>query len=93
MEEKKQDGETPKEESKEETKVEDKVIETTPVIERARQEREAMDKTVAALKIENDRSEAIMAKRALGGDSEAGQPAEKKEETPLEYKDRIMANL
>lgn len=38
-----------------------------------------------------DRQEAIAARMAIGGRSDAGQaPPEKKEETPAEYKDRIM---
>ena len=64
--------------------------ETTPIIERAREEREKMEKATAAQKVENDRSEAIAAKRELGGTIKAGQVEEKKEETPLEYKNRIM---
>lgn len=65
--------------------------ETTPVIERAREERERMEKATEAQRIENDRTEAIMAKQALGGTAEAGQPAEeKKEETPEEYRERVM---
>ena len=52
--------------------------ETTPVIERARQENERLEKNTAELKIENDRAEAIAAKRELGGMSEAGQQGEKK---------------
>jgi len=52
--------------------------ETTPVIERARQENERMEKATEAQRIENDRAEAIMAKRALGGTSEAGQEPVKK---------------
>lgn len=64
--------------------------ETTPIIERAREEREKMEKATAAQKVENDRSEAIAAKRELGGTIKAGQTEEKKEETPLEYKNRIM---
>jgi len=35
--------------------------------------------------------EELMAKRALGGNSEAGQSVEKKEETALEYKDKVMS--
>ncbi len=54
--------------------------ETTPVIERAREERERMEIATKAQKIENDRSEAIAAKRELGGMSEAGQPPVKKSE-------------
>ena len=61
-------------------------FETTPVIERARQERERLEAATKAQKIENDRSEAIMAKRQLGGDSTAGEEAEiPKEETPQDY--------
>ena len=38
-----------------------------------------------------DREEAIAAERKLGGMSEAGQePVKPKEETPEEYKDRVM---
>lgn len=63
--------------------------ETTPIIERARQENERLEKNIANQKIENDRAELIMAKKELGGDSEGGQEPVKKEETPLEYRDRI----
>ncbi len=38
-----------------------------------------------------DREEELAANRHLAGESEAGQPSEKKEETDKEYKDRIMA--
>ena len=62
--------------------------ETTPVIERARQEREKMDASTAAQKIENDRTEAIMAKRALGGETEAGQGQMK----PVKKSDDEYAN-
>ena len=65
--------------------------ETTPVIERARQEREKMEAATAAQKIENDRTEQIMAKKALGGVTEAGQDQQKpKEQTPLEYMKEVM---
>ena len=37
------------------------------------------------------REEELAANRHLAGESEAGQPSEKKEETDKEYKDRIMA--
>lgn len=36
--------------------------------------------------------EELAAKKALGGQSEAGQPQKPKEETPKEYADRIMKN-
>ena len=65
--------------------------ETTPVIERAREEREKMEAATKAQREENDRTEQIMAKQALGGEAEAGQTAEKKEETPKEYADKVMA--
>lgn len=38
------------------------------------------------------RQEALAARMTLGGKSDAGQPpAEKKEETPIEYKNRILS--
>ena len=40
-----------------------------------------------------DREEALAARKAVGGVTEAGQPAEKKEETPKEYNDRIEKEL
>ena len=54
--------------------------------------------TAAVLKLENDRTEQlikrqeeILVRQALGGKSEAGSaPVAPKEETPKEYKDRIM---
>ena len=68
--------------------------ETTPVIERARQEREKLE---AANKVKEEllnREEAIMARKALGGDTEAGGvKEEKKEETPHEYRTRINKEL
>ena len=76
------------EESKEEepVKTEDAgdKYETTPVIERARQENERMEAVVKELRTENDRHERIMAKRALGGESEAGQ--ETKQVSPEDKK-------
>ena len=52
-----------------------------------------VEKALANLRIENDRSEEIIAKQMLGGRTEAGQPRiEKKEETPKEYADRVMKN-
>ena len=56
------------------------------------------DSIVERQKRENDRREEILtreenlaARKAIGGESEAGKPSEKKEETPKEYKDRIMS--
>ena len=63
--------------------------ETTPIIERAREEREKLDAVVKELRIENDRREAIMARKELGGITEAGQTKEEPKETPQEYAKRI----
>lgn len=80
-----------KDEEKSEEKSEDKTeatpaeeagdkYETTPVIERAREEREKLEAATEAMKTENDRKEKIMAKEALGGNAEAGQEPVKKTE-------------
>ncbi|KKN18390.1 hypothetical protein LCGC14_0956410 [marine sediment metagenome] len=64
--------------------------ETTPVIERAREEREKME---AANKVREellDREEAIMAKKELGGRAEAGGPSKEKEETKEEKSKRYV---
>ncbi len=67
--------------------------ETTPIIERAREEREKLEAATKAQREENDRTEAIMTRRALGGTTEAGGiKEEKKEETPKEYANRITRN-
>ena len=58
------------------------------------------DASAKRLKAENDRKEEllkreeeIVARRRLGGETEgAPQEAVKKEETPAEYKDRVMRN-
>ena len=46
--------------------------ETTPIIERAREEREKLEAATKAQKEENDRTELIMAKKEMGGETEAG---------------------
>ncbi|MGR3175074.1 MAG: hypothetical protein ACUZ8N_10800 [Candidatus Scalindua sp.] len=69
-------------------------FETTPVIERAREEREKME--AANVKREEllDREEAIMAKRELGGRAEAGGSSEeKKEESDKDYRSRINKEM
>jgi len=65
--------------------------ETTPVIERARETAERLE--VANTKKEEllNREEQIMAKKALGGTTEAGQGSEKKEETDKEYGDKVLS--
>jgi len=64
--------------------------ETTPIIERARENAERVEKATAELKAENDRREKIMARQALGGETSGRPPEEKKEETPEEYAKRVM---
>ncbi len=67
--------------------------ETTPIIERARQEREKLEAANTKKEELLNREEKIIAKRELGGGSEAGQTQEKpKEETPVEYAERVMKN-
>lgn len=73
-----------KQEASEET------YETTPMIEKAREEREKTEKATAALKAENDRKEQIQIREELGGQAEAGiQPEPPKEETDVEYAERL----
>ena len=68
--------------------------ETTPVIERAREERVKLEAANKERKELLDREEAIMAKRELGGRAEAGQSnVEKKEESPAEYRARINKEM
>lgn len=52
---------------------EGKKYETTPIIERAREEREKLDAANKKKEELLNREEEIMAKKALGGESEAGQ--------------------
>lgn len=54
--------------------------ETTPIIERAREEREKLEAANTKKEELLNREEQIMAKRALGGMSEAGQTPVKKTE-------------
>ena len=49
-----------------------------------------LEEATKAQKEENDRTETMMAKRMLGGGTEAGSGVEKKEETPKEYAERVM---
>lgn len=57
------------------------------------QANKAAERLEAATKAYNDvvnRQEALAARMTLGGKSDAGQVPEKKEETPAEYKARVM---
>jgi len=77
---------TDKEEVKQEEKKEEKddeTLEDDPVVR--------AEKAAEAMRIENDRMEKNLARAALGGKTLAGeQPEEKKEETPLEYAQRMI---
>jgi len=86
----KKEAEKPEEKPAAEDTGEGDKYETTPVIERAREEREKLEAANKKKEELLDREEQIMAKKALGGQTEAGQVEEKKEETPKEYKDRVM---
>jgi len=59
--------------------------ETTPIIERAREEREKLDATNKKTEELIERQEALMVKKELGGQSEAGQQPIKAE--PISDKD------
>ena len=85
----KQEDETAKPKAPAEAKDEGDKYETTPVIERAREEREKLELATKAQREENDRTEQIMAKQALGGETEAG--TETKEETQ-DDKDQAQAD-
>ena len=68
--------------------------ETTPVIERAREEREKLEAANKERERLLDREEQIMAKRALGGMSEAGQaPAKPEEISDEEYTNQVMSGV
>ena len=56
------------------------------IAERQKRENDRKEKLI-------ERDEALQARKAVGGVTEAGQPAEKKEETPKEYNDRIEKEL
>ena len=91
-EEEKKEDELPKEEEAEEAEEEDSSSEDKPkdkvteALEAAKRIEEANKKTEELVA----RQEKIAATNILGGKSEAGKVEEKKEETPTEYKDRIL---
>lgn len=65
--------------------------EATSLVERASQERERLDKTLAEIKKERMRLEELKASEILGGRTSAGQQQTPKEETPKEYKERVLS--
>lgn len=64
------------------------------IIEEARQERELLEKAISEKKELLRKEEELIARREalreLGGNSPAGARDEKREETPQEYKNRIL---
>ncbi len=61
------------------------------MLEEARKERKLTENAAALMKTENDRREQLAADEELGGRADAGQaPVKPKEETPAEYKKRVM---
>ena len=59
------------------------------LVEEAKEERILMEKAQADMKAENDRTEKLMAERALGGRSTMSAPVPKKVETDVEYAERL----
>lgn len=81
----------PKEESKDDNAKGDKPT-ANDKIDRANAAAQRMEEATEKMAKETDRREDLMATAAIGGESEAGQEApEKKEETPQEYKDKVMS--
>lgn len=90
-----EDKEIKKEKTKEPAKPEDDGVQSKTISELDR-----ADQIAERQKRENDRREAILnreealaARKAVGGESEAGQAPVKKEETPKEYNDRIEKEI
>jgi len=81
----------------EEEKPEDKPVsqkeeKVRGVLAEAKEERQLMEKARDEAKAEREKLELLKAERTISGETDAGQkPEEKKEETPAEYKDRIMS--
>jgi hypothetical protein len=65
---------------------------TTPLIDDANIAAKRMEEANKEKKELLDREEELMAKRALGGELEAGKGSEKKEETNQEYVDKMRSN-
>ena len=86
--EEKKEEEKPKEEPKKEPgKTETSPLELAKILD------ESIKASNEQFKSLIDRNEKLLADARVEGRAFAGGDSEKKEETPLEYKDRIMANL
>ena len=67
---------------------------SSALIESANTAAERLEKATAEAKTERALREEEEVRRKLGGTTEAGKPNEKQqEETPQQYKDRVMRNL
>ena len=79
------------EEKTEEEKGEDKEESSLSMVEKANLAALRQEEANRELKALLDRQERLAVQSKLGGESEGGAVVEKKEETPQEYKNRIMA--
>ena len=61
------------------------------IVEEAKKEREQTEKLLMEMKDERKKLETLKAQEILGGQTNAGEVQEKKEETPQEYAKRVMA--
>jgi len=82
------ENEENKEEPKEEN-VEESPKSVAPIVDDALKAAAEIKTATEALKTENDRKEALMAREALGGKSSAGETKQKKEETTEELAERF----
>jgi hypothetical protein len=68
--------------------------ETTPIIERAREERERLEAANKKKEELLDREESMLAHKQLGGTSDAGKTEDnKKEISDLEYAEKAMSGI
>ena len=63
-------------------------LSSTPVLDAANNTAKRMEDAAAALRAENDRTEQLMARRALGGQTQFSEEL-KKEESPADYVKKI----
>ena len=84
-EEKKEDAPTtPEEKTEEKTEEKKKPLSTMEALDKLKAENERAEENIR-------KQEELAARKLISGETDAGiQPPEKKEETPKEYKDRVM---
>ena len=66
---------------------------TTSVLDRADEINDRKERILKREEALQDRKEAFAARKAVGGETEAGQATQKKEETPHEYRLRIEKEM